>query len=172
MILLGSFSSRAAEHEFRTAPMAIIAQWATLDYSYSFHKNWAGGPSMILYTGPKSGSMFWPAYAGYAVGVHLYGYFNGFSSRGFYWGNHFYFENYESHVHNLAGHYKLEGHKFNMKAGYQLFIRSNINVLLGAGFETRSYSQDDIIDQAGQNPDFKKQSGNFPYIEAKMGFQF
>jgi hypothetical protein len=166
------FSKEILDYEVRTAPIALLARWATLDLSFSLNDQWAIGPSIIVYAAPKVGNMFVPAYNGYAAGLHAYGYLDSFSSDTWYWGNHLYYENFESYPHNFSGHYELKGFKFNSVAGYQVILNYNLNLLLGAGFETKNYDQVNIDESNGNTPSFKNQSYTSLYIEAKFGYKF
>lgn len=159
-------------YEVRTAPVAMIARWGTIDLSFNIDDHWAFGPSVIVYAAPKIGNMFAPAYNGYAVGGHAYGYLNSFATDGWYWGNHLYYENFESYPHNFLGHYELKGFKFNTVAGYQIILNYSLNLLFGAGLETRSYDQKNIDESNGNTPKFKDQSYTSLYVEAKFGYKF
>lgn len=175
MIVLYQSTSLAKEvlkYEVRTAPIALVAQWATLDFSFKLNGTWAAGPSVIVYASPKIGNMLAPSYNGTALGGHLYAYLNSFSQSSWYWGNHFYSENFESYPHAKTGHYELKGSKISTKFGYQLLLKSNFVFLTGAGVELRSYTQNDIIDLGAAAPTLKSQSGIFPFIEFKVGYKF
>ncbi len=39
--------------ELRTAPLALLAQWTTLDTSYNLNDHWATGPALVVYSGPE-----------------------------------------------------------------------------------------------------------------------
>ena len=176
LILLSSpfsFSKEILNYEIRTAPVALIARWVTLDFSFNINNQWALGPSIGLYATPKIGNMFTPSYNGSAVGAHAYYYFNSFSDDSWYFGNHAYYENYESYPHAFNGHYELKGFKFNSKAGYQLVIMSGFSFLLGLGAEYRNYDQKNIDDSNGVNtPKFKDYQPVVGFIEAKVGYKF
>ncbi len=168
-----SFSKEILDYEIRTAPIALIARWGTLDFSFNVNNQWAIGPSVIIYAAPKIGNMFAPSYSGTAIGGHAYYYFNSFSGTGWYWGTHIYYESYESYPHNFNGHYEFKGFKFNTKIGYQIMASSRINLLLGAGAEARNYDQKNIDDSSGVNvPKFKDYQAVIPFVEAKLGYKF
>jgi hypothetical protein len=169
-----SFSKENVNYEIKTAPIAFFASWLTLDFSINLNDQWALGPSVIIYQSAKTGNMFAPSYNGFAGGAHFYYYFNSFSENGWYWGNHVYYENYESYPHNFLGHYGYTGFKINSKVGYQLVSTSNINFYLGAGAEARNYAQKNTDDSSqGQSPPtFSEYVPVIPYIEFKVGYKF
>ena len=120
------FAKTVSNYEIRTAPIALLARWVTLDFAFNLDNQWAIGPSVIIYAAPKIGNMFIPTYNGYAAGVNVYGYLNSFSTNGWYWGNHLYYENFESYPHDFLGHYELSGFKFNTVGGYQVVTNFNL----------------------------------------------
>jgi hypothetical protein len=172
LIQTTAFAKNSLKYEVRTAPIALIARWATLDFTIKINDRWVIGPSTIIYAAPKIGNMLSPAYSGFAVGGHAYGYLKSFSENGWYWGNHLYYENYESYPHAFEGHYELSGLKFNTKLGYQFLLKSKFTFLFGAGAEVRQYDQNNISEHTGGAPSFKTQSGTYPFVEAKIGYKF
>ena len=168
-----SQSTEAFNYEIRTAPIALLARWGTLDFSLNINTQWALGPSVIIYAAPKVGQMFAPSYSGTAIGGHLYYYLNSFSENSWYWGNHLYAESYQSYPHAMNGHYEYSGYKLNSKFGYQFTHSSGFNMLLGAGAELRNYAQKNIDDSSGANtPSFNDYQPVIPFIEMKFGYKF
>jgi hypothetical protein len=168
-----SFSKEISNYEIRTAPITLIARWGTLDFSFNIDNQWAIGPSVIIYAAPKIGNMFAPSYNGTAVGAHAYYYFNSFLDDSWYWGNHAYYESYESYPHDFNGHYEFKGFKFNTKVGYQVTTPLGINMLFGIGAEARKYDQKNIDDSNGGNsPKFKDYQPVIGFVEVKLGYKF
>lgn len=166
--------STSYDFEIRTAPVAVLAKWWTFDFSFAVNPNWAVGPSAILYSSPRNGGMLAPSYDGYAIGGHVYHYMNSFSDNGWYWGNHFYYETYDSFPHNAQGtYYELKGFKLNSKFGYQTMSLWAVNLLTGFGFEFRSYADQKLRDPENSgSTSMSDQSKTLPYIEIKMGYKF
>lgn len=164
--------SKENKYEVRTAPIALLARWVTADFSIALNPNIAVGPSVVIYASPEIGNMFLPSYSGYALGAHAYYYLVGFSENGFYGGSHFYYENFSSYPHGVAGHSELTGTKINLVGGYQFITVTKFNILAGLGLESRNYSQNNISNDPLFPATFSDRSGAGAFIEFKVGYKF
>ena len=124
--------------EFRTAPIALLANWYTLDISYRVSENVATGPAGILCNGSEMGHMFLPSYRGQAIGWQAYYYFYSILKNTWYLGMRGYQESYSSYPHGDSGYDKLNGFRSNIALGYQM-KHSKVTTLLGLGVDYRDY---------------------------------
>lgn len=162
-----------AEHhlwEVRTAPIAMLASWYTLDVSYRTNKNFAFGPAAIIYnSNATQGSMLMPTYKGSALGGHVYYYFNSVYRSDWYLGARLYKESYRSYPHAFLGYDEMDGYKGNATIGYQLKT-SEVNWMFGVGGEQREH--DVITYEENKSPVTSKESFLGMLIEFKVGFEF
>lgn len=156
--------------EFRTAPVALLARWYTLDVSYRFTENFAVGPSIVIYDAPgEQGNMLAPTYKGDAFGFHANYYFTSVKARGWYSGLHAYQESYRSYPEGYPGYEDRKGYRSNITAGYQ-FKWSQVNLLTGLGMEYRNHNVVETSRYSGVQPETRK-SGWGPTVEIKLGFE-
>jgi hypothetical protein len=176
---INSTKSAAAERiekrdwEFRTAPIAFIARWLTLDVSYRLTDQWATGPAAILYNADGPGGMVGPTYSGSAFGWNGNYYFSSAFSNTWYVSAHAYYESYKSYPHAYMGFKEIDGVKANSAIGYQ-WKWSRVNVMAGVGAEFRSQTvvdRRDGDDVAGSSPRESKDAFWLPHIEFKMGIE-
>jgi hypothetical protein len=162
---------------FRTAPVAIMARWYTLDVSYNISKNWATGPAVISYASGTMGGMLAPTYRGYAIGWNGNYYFNSVRVDGWYASLHAYYENYDSYPEGYSGYVAINGFKANSAVGYRWII-GNFDILAGLGMENRIHTTTDhrerylLID--GSPTMIQEPTSNasdwLPFAEIKIGF--
>ncbi len=137
---------KLSKWEIRTAPLALIAQWQTLDVSYRFTENFAMGPSIIRYAGSGGGNMFLPDYSGDAYGFSADYYFRSVMKNTWYLGSHAYKEKYRNRPHATFDDYERDGYRVNAVLGYQIKFQP-FNLLIGGGEEYRSYQETKYVDK-------------------------
>lgn len=158
--------------EIRTAPIALLARWLTIDLSYRPTEHWAFGPSLISYNARRPGGFLGPNYRGLALGFNLNYYFSSAHTSSGYISSHAYHENYESYPHAQPGYLKRSGYKTNMALGYQI-KSSEISMLTGLGFEYLNYQQDEIDDSVSPTTSVSSPASRWlPFIEFKLGYSF
>jgi hypothetical protein len=170
-----SFSSKEEmpRWEFRTAPVAYLARWYTLDVSYRISEKWATGPAGIIYGSPEIGHMFAPSYKGYAAGWNANYYFNTVLKSGWYLSMHSFYEKYSSYPHAYLGHKEIDGFRANAVAGYQ-WRWSAFNLMAGLGGEYNNHNVVDKPDAIGsKQPNVSSFNGTSTllHIELKIGVQ-
>ncbi len=159
--------------ELRTAPIAMMVSWYTLDVSYRLSENLATGPAVISYNARGPGGMFGPTYNGYAIGWNGSYYFSSLLKDTWYISAHAYYESYKSYPRAYLGHYVYEGGKANTAIGYQ-WRGAMINIIAGLGLEYRSYSVTDKKDPIGgiEQPSVdSSESRGLPFVEFKIGIE-
>lgn len=158
--------------EIRTAPLAFLARWLTLDLSYRPTNHWAFGPSFISYQASRPGGFLAPSYRGLATGFNLNYYFDSVHTETWYLSSHVYYENFESYPHAYSGYIKRSGYKANSAIGYQ-GKWSQVSVLTGVGIEYLSHSREDINDTVNpQTSTFSNENRSRAFFEFKMGYSF
>jgi len=170
-LIAGNVNKRS--WEFRTAPIALIARWFTLDVSYRLSDQWATGPAAILYNAEGPGGMLSPSYKGYAVGWNGNYYFNSVYKNTWYVSAHTYYESYKSYPHAYLGYKEIDGFKANSVIGYQ-WKWSRINMMTGIGAEFRNQNvvdRKDAVNSVEQSPIESRDSFWLPHIEFKMGIE-
>jgi len=156
--------------ELRTAPLALLASWYTLDASYRFTEHFALGPAVVFYNSrAEHGNMLAPTYKGTAYGLHANYYFRSVEVSGFYTGLHAYQEDYRSYPHGLSGHEDRNGYRVNLTAGYQARM-NRVSLLMGLGVEVRSHKvvETRTYDSA---PKEYSETHRIPTVEIKLGFE-
>jgi hypothetical protein len=156
--------------ELRTAPIAFIAAWKTLDVAYRLTNHWSLGPSAISY-GCELGNMLGPCYNGDAVGLNLNYYFKSVEKDTWYISTHAYSEKFKSYPEGSLGYSDVYGSKLNSALGYQ-WKGKMIQILLGLGFEIRNYNIDEKYTDPmlGNNKSYSD-SESLPFIEFKIGIE-
>ena len=174
---LSAFADNNVEHksnykyEVRTAPVALIAHWITLDASYFINENWALGPSVIDYANPSTqGGMFLPTFNGYAVGGHLI-WAENLLSDGYYISSHIYYEDYKSYPEAFFGYRQHVGTRYNAVLGKR-WISGNCATMLGLGYENIFHTVTVFPDGASSYDDSENASSGGLTIEFKMGLLF
>lgn len=169
-------SIKKARWEVKTAPIAFLVRWLTLDLSYRLSDNWATGPSTILYNADGPGGMFGPTYKGYALGWNSNYYFKSVYTNTWYLSGHAYFDTFRSYPHAYLGFKEMQGMKANTAVGYQ-WRWSRVTVLAGLGTEFTNYKVTDnktaasfALDQIQATSNYNE-SNWFPYFEFKMGIE-
>ncbi len=155
--------------EFRTAPVALLARWYTLDVSYRFTAHIAAGPSAVIYDAVEQGNMLAPSYKGNAYGLHANYYLTSVEASGWYSGLHAYQESYRSYPEGYPGYEDRKGYRGNVTAGYQVKW-SQINLMTGLGMEYRSHNVVETSRYSGTQPE-TRESGWGPTVEIKLGFE-
>ena len=165
-----SFSAETAKWEIRTAPVAFLASWLTLDLSYFLNEHWAFGPSYIDYANKSNiGNMFLPTLNGTAFGAHLL-WAESFFADSIYAGLHFYNEKYDSYVEAFTGHYEISGTRYTAIVGKRWLNGYNTSSMLGIGWGGRNYNKLKI---PNSGPAISStDDGGFLEIEFKLGYYF
>lgn len=162
--------------ELRTAPIALLARWYTLDVAYRFTENFATGPAVVLYDAlGDRGGMLAPTYKGYAFGWQGNFYLNSILTDTWYFGLRAYYESYRSYLHGVLGYDERNGVRTNAFFGYQ-WKWSRVTLMSGLGVE---YLDRDVVRQRElgdalgviQSAGSSRQSLFEPMIEVKMGFE-
>lgn len=156
--------------EVRTAPIAYIARWITLDVSYRFNEQFAAGPAIVVYNSESTtGGMFSPTYKGTAFGAQAYYYFRSVMGPTWYIGSRFYKEDYRSYPHAFSGYDNKDGWSANATLGYQ--VRSPSTVwLFGIGPEATTHN---VLTHENNKPTVEDSESFFGLaIEFKVGFDF
>jgi|GEM_PF-3092149 hypothetical protein len=105
--------------EFRTAPIALLARWYTLDVSWRFSKHWSTGPAVVFYRSATIGNMLTPSFRGSAVGWQGNYYFQSVERNSWYAGFHSYYEEYDSYLEGRSGRDAVKGLRLDSALGYQ-----------------------------------------------------
>ncbi|OYZ16079.1 MAG: hypothetical protein B7Y39_16175 [Bdellovibrio sp. 28-41-41] len=154
--------------EFRTAPVALIASWYTVDISYRTSERLSTGPAVVIYGASAQGNMFLPSYNGSAVGWQMNYYFDTVRKNTWYLGSHAYFEKYNSYPHAAQGFSEHSGYRINTTIGYKV-KNAGILSMFGIGVEYRDQNitrtEDSQINVDSHEANF------FPVLELKMGFE-
>lgn len=122
--------------EIRTAPLAFLASWNTLDVSYRLNEHWAHGPALVHYNHAPIGGMFTPSLRGLAAGWSGTYYTKAVTRDTWYTSLHTYYEDYKLYPHASLIHYHRKGLRASSAYGYQ-WHWSRINMLAGLGPEFR-----------------------------------
>lgn len=154
--------------EFRTAPMALLASWYTIDISYRISEKLSTGPAVVIYGAPETGNMFLPSYKGTAGGWQANYYFDSVRKNTWYLGSHIYFENYNSYPHALNGFEELSGYRLDAIIGYKI-KNAGILTMFGIGLEYRDH---DVTKHEDSKIIMKSHEANLlPMLELKMGIE-
>lgn len=162
--------------EVRTAPIAYLAKWYTVDIAYVFGEQFAMGPAAIFYNGDDLGNMITPTYNGAAYGLSAAYYFKPVHKNGTYISSHIYYDKYDNYPHGAPkGDYdKVEGIKANLVYGYRTHL-SVFSISMGLGAEYRDYDvsvgQKTYPGDAVDRGDYGNRSGVIPYVEFKIGIE-
>lgn len=165
-----------ARWELRTAPIALLAKWITLDVSYRLTENFAFGPAAIFYVSPEGeqGGMLAPGYNGYAAGLNFSYYFNSVQKNTGYLSMHGYYENFSAFGHGTRDGERTEvdGIKVNTAIGYQ-WKKSRFVLLTGFGVQYQDHQENGIrFDQNGNTTKTtESDSGFLPFVEFKVGIE-
>ena len=156
--------------EVRTAPIAFIARWLTLDLSYIANENWAFGPSYIRYANESEyGNMLAPTYNGNAVGAHVL-WAENFTDDAIYLGGHYYVEDYRSRPEGFLGYDDYTGSKLSAVIGKRSFFAKSFSVMGGIGYEFYNHEKTSVR-SSGTSTVAQVNSG-FLHFEFKMGYFF
>ncbi len=159
--------------EFRTAPLAFLASWFTLDVAYRLSDQWSFGPSAILFNAKGPGSMLAPSYNGYAVGWNGSYHFGSVRKNSWYISAHGYYESYKLYPHAFSGHKEVTGFSGYSVIGYQ-WRWSRVNILSGIGPQI---SYQNVVERTRPLNDVEKSPVEsrdvklVPTIEFKVGFE-
>lgn len=156
-------------YELRTAPVALLARWQTLDASYRINRHWATGPALVAYNSEGRGGMLAPSFKGLAIGWHVTHYFLSVARHGWYSGLHAYHEDYESRGHGDDGYEKLEGLRTNLVLGHH-WRWNRVNLMVGAGPELKNYKVAKY-DRGNSTPTISHESNLGPTVELKLGLE-
>lgn len=165
--------------ELRTAPLAFLAQWTTIDVGYRVTSKISTGPAVVSYAA-KSGNMFLPSFEGQAIGWYANYYLGSANVSGGYSSLHVYHEDFLSHPHarREEERFKSVGQRANAIVGYR-WVRSMFDVLLGGGVmafarqtDKLTYKSTSIAGPERLEPSSETNSGMIPIVECKMGVRF
>lgn len=169
-----SLADNKRRWELRTAPIALLASWVTLDASYRFTDHWATGPAVILYSASGRGNMFTATNNGYAAGWSANYYFRSVFRNTWYISAHTYFESYKTYPHAYEGFKELSGLKANSAFGYQ-WKMPRINVMTGLGAEMLTHNildRPEAVNGIAKPAVGSNRSDVIPFFEFKMGMDF
>ncbi|MGE4133946.1 MAG: hypothetical protein AB7F86_20080 [Bdellovibrionales bacterium] len=161
--------------ELRTAPIAMLASWYTLDVSFHLTPYFSMGPAVVLYNDrSEHGGMLAPTYHGHALGWHGYYYFRSHARHGMYLGLRSYYESYRSRQHGLSGQYEdRDGFRTDLFTGYRMRW-SRFTMMAGGGLEIATHSVVEREDALGSRPASRKtynETRSGPMIEFKLGLE-
>ena len=161
--------------EIRTAPLAFLARWLTLESLYRLDDHWAIGASYVAYRATGGGGMFtpFPGLRGNSFGLVVTRYFHPLEESGLYGNLHLSKEDYTQYP-NADGprslfHYK--GHSLLLVAGYRMPFWQHFFILAGAGAKIGMYEKFER-DFSGIETTNKNYFGVIGYLEAKLGIAF
>lgn len=159
--------------EIRTAPVAMLASWYTLDVSYRISENFATGPAVVIYNAPEVGNAHLPTYKGGAWGWHANYYFDSVVRNTWYLGARAYYESFRSYPHARRGYEDVRGVRSAAFLGFQ-WKWSRLNLMTGVGMEYRGSDVKDYT-RSGVNlegaPTKSRESELLPMIEIKLGLE-
>lgn len=161
----------------KTAPIALLAGWYTLDFSIRASTQFSIGPSLVVYDGDveTSGSFLSPNYKGYGAGFHWNYFLRNINENWFYLSGHTYFDDYKSLGHNSSFRESVEGIRTNLIFGWKhQFHGLPLIMQAGGGLEYRWYSVREVPRSSsitGVTRYFSEEWG-LPMIEFKIGFEF
>ena len=154
--------------ELRTAPLALLASWYTVDISYRISEKVSTGPAIVVYGASEQGNMFFPSYKGNAVGWQANYYFDSVLRNSFYLGSRLYFENYNSYPHAFNGFNQIIGSRLNTIFGYKI-KNSGILSMFGVGLE---YSDHAITKHEDSQLNVDSHEAKLaPVLEVRMGIE-
>lgn len=154
--------------ELRTAPLALIASWGTLDAAYRFHPQFSIGPAVVLYNGEK-GNMFLPGYKGTALGLNATFYFTPGYYSAWYMSTHVFKEKFTSRSTEAVKDTRTEKDlvRANAAIGYH-WKWQHFNMRAGAGPELRSGESKKFL--ANKLEKDSNVSDVLPHVEFKLGW--
>jgi len=161
--------------ELRTAPIAFIARWLTLEALYRLNDKWAVGPSFVYYGSGPTGSMFWLSYQGRALGLVATHYLRGVSQRGWYGSLRYHYEDYTYYPHAKSEEQYYKGHSLIAVAGYRFLFLKSFFVMPGLGAKLSLYEHTETKFGVANVATRTRTPSRFqalPYIEAKLGVEF
>lgn len=165
--------------ELRTAPLALIARWITLEGLYLLGgERWAVGPSLVFYESPAAGSMLWLSQRGRSIGAVATYYFKPVSEPGWYGTLRYLHDSYTYYPHNSrAGirHESYQGHSLTMVAGYRFVLPWNAFLLMGGGAQGGLYERAETKEPTPGAFTSSSSRGRFSlrlYVEGKAGLRF
>lgn len=157
--------------EIRTAPIALFASWFTVDLSYRATEHFATGPAGVTFNCGGRGGMLAPCWKGTALGWQANYYFDSVASKGPYISGHAYYDSFKAFSHSvLKGHDELQGTRINAMFGYMFQAPVNFVWHLGIGMEVRNYHVTKFDENGAETT--KRENGQHPMLEAKLGYQF
>ena len=159
--------------EIRTAPLALWAQWITLEGSYRVSEKWATGPSAVWYAG-SGANMFAPTARGVAAGWVADYYFKSVKQNSGYLSFHAYYEKHTAFIHS-SGEKENEGFRSDVAIG-KMWRNFGTVLMAGIGAEFRSYTVGDYTKLSATTlapfPEFYHEDRWGPFFEFKMGVEF
>lgn len=109
-----------ARWEFRTAPVAALIKFYSLEIAYRFSKHWSFGPAGVAYDSlGDRGNMLIPTYHGAAFGLNGTYYLEPVAGDTFYVSGHAFYQKYTSYGHSFRGYSESEGARADVNLGYQ-----------------------------------------------------
>ncbi len=163
------------QFELRTAPIAFVARWLTLEALFRVNPHWAVGPSFVYYGDTSSGSMFWLSYQGRAVGIVATHYLRGAGIRGWYGTGRYHFESFTHRPHAKSEELHYKGHALLLSAGYRFVFLKNFFVMPGLGVKLGLYERTETNFSVPSARTRNTKPNHFlalPYLEAKLGVEF
>lgn len=164
--------------EVRTAPIALLARWLTLDVAYRFSEHFATGPAIVLYEAPiqAGGNMLMPTYRGSAWGWQANYYFKPITERSNgYVGGRIYSETYKSYPHDMSegGYDDVSGTRADVFIG--ALLRSSPFIFMGGvGFEffDHKFAEHRTLLGVDQPVTHDSESDTRLMLEFKAGIEF
>lgn len=160
--------------ELRTAPIAMLASWYTLDVAYRISDRWATGPAAVLYNGAEQGNMLYLSRRGHAFGWNGTYYLRSATTDSWYLNTHAYYESSRAYPHAVSGYNEENGVRANLTVGYHKRRWKQINLMMGVGAELRNYDVTKYRESSLFKPESEESSHEVtwvPHIEFKVVFE-
>lgn len=176
---IAQVEERSAKWEIRTAPIALLASWLTIDAGYRIGSKVSTGPAFVSY-GAKSGNMFLPSFEGQAIGWYANYYFRPSGVGGWYTSLHAYAEDYLVHSHSARDgeRFKRAGTRANAAIGFHRTAKS-IDFLIGGGIQVMDHEVErtKFVSTSMTGPERlestnRRETHSVPFVEFKTGLRF
>ncbi len=160
--------------EFRTAPIAFLASWLSLDVSYKLTEKWGIGPSVILYNSEVSehGNFLMPTYNGNALGANLTYYIDSYYKNSIYLNFRGLYQDYISTPHSFrdGSHVEVRGFTGHIVLGHS-YRKGRLSILTGLGVQHNRFSSETINPTEAAVDIFSNTVTTSPYLEFKLGVE-
>lgn len=160
--------------ELRTAPIALIARWFTIEGLFHIDEQLAVGPSFVKYGSAPVGSMFWPSFRGRSIGLVGTYYFEPRPNT-WYATVRYFHENFTFYSHGRDNdEVQWRGNTVMGVAGYRRPLSQSIFMLAGVGLQLGKYEITEKKNKSGvalvtRDPSKIRLR---PYFELKVGVGF